>query len=367
MLFVGMSLLLNCDAGFCLAADPAGETRPCVLLTNDNVLYGTAKQTGEWVLVRNGDGNESRLPRQNVACWANSIRDLYQFRIDRRRPGNLQDLLADARWCLDHELLDETTQLITEIRKYDPDGVTTRLLENRVQHRTAPTDQPTASIPSVETTSHSDASEASSDDASVVGLAELRSFASQIQPLLANRCGNCHSDPSERAWSLMLPAHGMRPSSRMTRENIRRTILFVDTETPESSELLVKALTPHGGTAAALDANDARALEAFRLWIRRTTSSISQANDLPLERRSPDRSLPPPVLPLDFDDESIPAESGTDALPVPPSRISMKSQIVDTVAPVVPRVSRLPEVSNPFDPEIFNRKFHPPQPAADTP
>ncbi len=82
------------------------SSRPCVLLRNDNVLFGSATQQGDYVIVQRGHGNEIRLPRGDVACWAGSIRNLYQYRVDHRPKGNLAALIKDAHWCLRYDLLD---------------------------------------------------------------------------------------------------------------------------------------------------------------------------------------------------------------------------------------------------------------------
>ena len=96
LLSLAVTTLLLCAQNLlCVANEtesPAvanASSRPCVLLTNGNVLFGNAKQQGEWILILNGEGNVSQLPRQQVACWAPSIEDLYQYRVDRRNDGDL--------------------------------------------------------------------------------------------------------------------------------------------------------------------------------------------------------------------------------------------------------------------------------------
>ena len=87
------------------AVDQA-KVQACVLLKNDNVLFGRARQLGEFVMVTTAAGGEVRLPRMSVACWAESIRDLYQFRVDQRGKPNLSSHLHDARWCVRYDLYD---------------------------------------------------------------------------------------------------------------------------------------------------------------------------------------------------------------------------------------------------------------------
>ncbi len=334
------------------ASSRPSVSRPCVLLANGNVLFGTAKQQGEWILILNGEDNVSQLPRQQVVCWAPSIEDLYQYRVDRRIAGDLSALARDAQWCLDYELYSQAASLIREIWAIDPDSKLAQSLEKQIRNRTAGPEEPTVTIPSVQTTSHT-----VSDVPAALNLAELKVFASQVQPMLANRCGSCHSDPSDREWSLHLPPHGARPSSRMTRENWQRSIKMIDANAPDQSLLLTKAVSSHGGVESPLDARDAKAIASLRLWIQRTAASILAS---PNEDSSIDSILPPPVvLPGAFADSSMNSDRGFGTLAEPPKDLSNKTP-VPTKSPI--GASRLPQVANPFDPEIFNRKFHPPQP-----
>ncbi len=360
-----VTTLLLCAHGLlCVAneADPptasSKASRPCILLTNGNVLFGEAKQQGEWILILNGEGNVSQLPRQQVACWAPSIEDLYQYRVDRREAGDLEGLARDAQWCLDHELYSHAASLIREIGAIAPDNRLARSLEKQLRNRTDGPDDPAVTLPSVQSASHT-----ASDGPSALNLADLKTFAGQVQPMLANRCGSCHSDPSDRKWSLHLPPHGARPSSRMTRENLQRSIEMIDANAPNQSLLLTKAVSPHGGVESPLDARDAKAIESLRFWIQRAAASmLTSPSELAAD--APNDSFLPQSAIL----------SGTTAEPnatnpsvfeaIEPPTIRSSEKPVQTKTPI--GTTRLPEVVNPFDPEIFNRKFHPPQPPPDT-
>ena len=96
------------------------KTQACVLLKNDNVLFGQARQLGEFVMVTTAAGGEVRLPRVSVACWAENIRDLYQFRIDQRGKPNLRSHLRDARWCVRYDLYDLAAKEVIAARRIDP-------------------------------------------------------------------------------------------------------------------------------------------------------------------------------------------------------------------------------------------------------
>jgi hypothetical protein len=336
------TLFLCAPCLVCLAGETGSppvaiaSSRPCVLLNNGNVIYGIARQQGEWILIENGEGNESRLPRQSVACWAASIEDLYQYQVDHRPSSDADSLVREAQWCVDHELYKQASDLLVAVQNIDPGNGLARLLDKQIRLRTADPEALSVPIPSIQTASHAEPKELAA-----VNLADLKSFASQVQPMLANRCGSCHSDPSDREWSLLLPPRGARPSSRMTRENLQRCIEMVDSESPGESILFTKAVTAHGGAAAPLDARDATAIESLRAWVHRVaTSMVTSSNDASNNTKDAPTSL------------------DTDSFDDTPDATSTHSEEDSGQAHQLPSISRLPQVANPFDPEIFNRKFH---------
>jgi hypothetical protein len=180
-----------------------------------------------------------------------------------------------------------------------------------------------------------------------VDTATLRRFASHIQPMLTNRCGRCHDANADesRGFSLLLPSAGTRPSSRTTRENLNATLRHVDPDSPEQSELLVKATSDHGGEPAALDARNAKAIESLRGWLWMVSSSMirsgtpSRSSEVTVQRPSTDAASTNTA-------SKPPQTQEKNQQPAPDAN----SQRGDAQLP-----SRLPQVDNPFDPELFNR------------
>ncbi|MGI9472835.1 MAG: hypothetical protein ACR2NZ_14950 [Rubripirellula sp.] len=363
--------------------------RPCVLLKNDNVLFGEAEQVGEFVVIRTGQAGEIRLSRSDVACWADSLRNLYRFRVDHRTNGDVLTHLSDARWCLRYDLYDLAAAELRLVRQFDSDNQQADSIEQQLRRQVAPA--PKATSVAGESSSEPsktmvapvsfDGERPASDP---VDPTTLRRFASHVQPMLINRCGSCHQrsmQSEENAWALSLPSPGSRASSEMTRTNLASSIEYLDVDVPEASLLLIKATEPHGGAAAPLNARNAKAIWSFQQWILTATSAMARAKD---RRRIAGRSADsrPPERDGRVDgsepkndrrdgnaghrdaghgddgsavsNASVDEPSSSDAFVEQRETMTLR---VDATSPSEPR--RLPQVANPFDPDLFNRRFHP--------
>ncbi|TWT82395.1 hypothetical protein CA13_38580 [Planctomycetes bacterium CA13] len=324
--------------------------RACVLLHNGNVVYGTAHQRGEFVVIRRESGVEIQLSRNDVACWANSIHDLYKFRVDNRRDSSVATRLNEIRWCLRYDLFGLAAAELVEVYSVDPSNGEARKLENRLR-RAAEVAMRQPSNPS---TSNQDFKAASTDVAppspmvqAIVDSSEhIRDFSRYVQPLLINRCGQCHSHTSEQAWQLNTPSIGQRATSRMTRQNLTATLGFVDLDSPLDSELLQKSTTAHGDEPAGNDARRSAAAATLLHWIASIEATVPR---LQLDQPKSD-SLGQYASPISSE------EIGPSELPKSELGEATVNPRTDDVTSD-PKPSRLPKISNPFDPELFNRKY----------
>ncbi|TWU23309.1 hypothetical protein Pla52o_28450 [Novipirellula galeiformis] len=337
------------------AAERSGfESQPCVLLNNGNVLFGEATQLGHWVIVKRDDLSEVQLSRQDVACWAGSIRDLYRYRIDHRGNGSLAARLEDARWCLRYDLYDLAAQELIMIYEIAPDHPEAKRIEQRLRRAA----EATKVVEVAATEPDGNASRVSSQEWVSTTLASadrIRDFARFVQPLLINRCGQCHAHDTDRKWQLIAPSVGSRPSARMTQDNLKAALPFVDIGSPLSSEFLIKAQTPHGDESAGNDARRHATAATIQRWIESVHANVA-----------PTKSVPKEVVPLgQFSvPEDAAARAEFDGVPSP-KMLNSPNDDPDTVdldvsaskPPVATKPERLPEISNPFDPDLFNRQF----------
>jgi hypothetical protein len=339
-----------------LFAEEATPDRPCVLLENDNVLFGVAKQIGEFVIIQSGRGGEVKLPRTSVACWSSSLQDLYQYRVDHRKDGVLAHHIRDANWCLKNDLRELATKELETIKKIAPNHPSIPTLERRInlasKASTAPQSlviqQPGPIASSESADSDAELAGAESSPPSAAELLALRRFASHIQPMMVNLCGNCHSQSNDPAndqtndtasFVLNLPPPGSRASSQMTRENLAATMAFIDQTNPDHSDLLIKATSAHGGVDAPLKMRNAKAIYSLRSWLM--LASNAQATST-IQRASHESAIESDEVPFIAE---RPAFNET-----PVAKPTLRASNIP---------SRLPQVANPFDPKLFNRRFHP--------
>lgn len=311
----------------------------CVLLKNDHVLFGQAQQLGELVVVRSIHGGEIRIDRQQVACWAPTLRDLYQYRVDHRRDGDLESHLRDARWCLRYELLDLAAAELRAVYAIDANHSEARRIQQKLNRRVAP-QTPRPAFPDPVLPVRYDA-ESEDTQPKLFDGPTLSRFAGQIQPMLINRCGNCHSHRLAEAdvtWRIFAPPTGTRASAEFTRTNLQATIPYIDPVDPLSSPLLVNATEEHGGHPPFLTRRNASAIDALRSWVALVAQESRMASEMGME-------------------EGIDADEALDEQPPtvsdPPATTSQPPSKSKPDGP-----SRLPEVENPFDPDLFNRRFH---------
>jgi len=342
--------------------------RHCLLLKNDNVLFGNAYQLGEFVIVRTGPSDEIRLPRSDVACWAKSLADLYQYRVDHRSDKSLESHLKEARWCMQYELFKQAEAEIRAAKAISPNHRSVVLLDGQLKRRRERTKHSAAPIVSVSTANfvqavnprdvgRRDANQRDIGEANRVDPMTLRGFASHVQPTLINRCGRCHDQDSELDWRLTVPPSGSRATSRITRVNLAASLRFVDRGNPEQSILLIKATSPHGGTDAPLSGRNAKAIHAFKRWLIYTSNSAPQP---PLGRVERDRNPNQPALTSTALTSTAPSAASLSI--VAQASFTSEGSAVPT-SPVGSPIDsdhpqRLPTVNNPFDPSLFNRRFH---------
>ena len=324
-----------------LGEDAANDSQ-CVLLKNDNVIYGAAHQVGEYVVIRKGDQGELRLPRASVACWAGSPRDLYRYRLDHRETDGFDAHIKDAEWCLQNDLLDLARVELQEARVIMPGSHQLARLEDRIDRMASPA---TRRVPVVEidVASVEEAAEAE-DSLANTGLnpQSVAAFARHVQVTLVNRCGNCHAADTNRAWTIARSPGNSRASAQMTSENLLATLPFIDLNEPLNSPLLTKAVNAHGGGAAPLGPRHARAVYSIKRWLLQMGYSAKQSAR-PSDRQDYSRSdsSANPVV-----DEPQLAAKRTEPAATDASNANL-------FAP-----NRMPAVENPFDPELFNRQFH---------
>src|SRR6056300_543854 len=110
----------------------AVKANPCVLLRNDNLLFGEARQVGTQVIVKTSEGSEVKINHEEVLCWAESPQHLYQYRVDHRQANDVAAMIRDARWCIRYDLFDLAGRELLAIRRLAPNHTEADAVERQL-------------------------------------------------------------------------------------------------------------------------------------------------------------------------------------------------------------------------------------------
>ncbi|MCO8123407.1 hypothetical protein NHH03_16780 [Stieleria sp. TO1_6] len=358
---------------FAQAATPSIDhaDRPCVLLRNGNVLFGEATRVGDTVSIKRADNSLIHVPAKQVSRIGLSLQQLYEHRRKTRFQGDLGALQTDIRWCIRHGLLRQAGEDVLQARQLDPgDPETIQLLRQiaselkaSVDDRTAPNSEQPAVIRTVSHQMPIQPASAKSDltnddqanlknDSAPRPLLDQRStshFIARIQPILMNRCVSCHArqDASNQPFQLHTALTSKWAPTIVARENLVAVMQYVNLNDPLASQIRIKATDGHGGSRNSFGATDSAMMANLDYWLQsiRVDSrpgSLAPASPPELE----------PLQPTQWTDSE-------QAIPDPPTTtISPLDEATAQQVPVERQTRRMPQVDNPFDPEIFNRRFH---------
>ena len=381
-------------AFFCAASVTCNAVaKEYVLLNNGNVIEGTATSIGPHVIIDRGDGNELRLDARQVAHSASSLIELYRFRCQQCQYPNVASYQDDARWCFRHQLFVEMEDALDAADSLDPThpetfrlrrqlaSVTSRISdtgsdeEGSVQNQLAPAaGQAVISMVS-QKVKRSQAEEYIETELSKAGLSfqAVSYFSNRVQPLLINRCGNtgCHRSPSETKWELTHMGSHVRPPSRMTKINLLATLSIVNRSGDQASDLLTYATMAHGGrNEAPFKRGDQTSVDSLNEWIKEVARIENTEDGMSLTELPHLSDDIKQVATAKFSSESTQPKDASvrqvaylDAVAPLVSHDKIAKPLVKTVNSAIEpngnrtRPTRLPTVENPFDPEIFNRRY----------
>ncbi|MCA9139749.1 MAG: hypothetical protein KDB00_23415, partial [Planctomycetales bacterium] len=305
---------------------------------------------------------------------------------------------SDIRWCLLNGLIREAAADVLHARSLDPlDPQTVQLLRqvaSRMKQQTNPegTSKSTDTMPTIgdkpmiQTVSHESPAQEPpletrhADQQPSIGLSEksIHEFSAKIQPILMNRCVSCHAkdDPNNRVFKIHSSLTSRWAPKIVADENLRAVMQFVDLAAPANSVIRIKASDGHGGRRHSFGGSGSAMMGNLDRWLSQlqTTAGSQTADyiDTPqaswnevIDEHEPTNdplflTQPPELSPLHSESTS----AGPVAIPALPEPIESRSQPWATGAATKSdtphQMRRMPKVKNPFDPEIFNRRFHGP-------
>lgn len=383
-------------ACLCLASvradEPLGPTPRAglLLLRNGEILRGQVALIGDFYHVT-VPGGGIRIQVRDAELFCRDLEEGYRLKQARVNPTQAADHLVLAEWCLRQGLIGYAADELTEAIALEPRHPRIPLVERRINLAVSRPKDPHAEHGQSQT---SPSNEELDRLVQSLPAGTMEMFTTTIQPLLLNHCSTagCHGPAAKDQLRLARTPPSRPPTRRLTQRNLAVAVKMLDREHPEQSPLLVNALQSHGTTKAApLPQRDTLPARQFENWVLRVAAGrepskpATVSDALPLLQARKSMPLPPPVNdtesmevtgsltsgpgdvtnsiadgeahPVDQDGPDIdgepPANPGGDQRP--PRRDKPRAQRplqrgrpVESFVPI-----------DPFDPEIFNRRFFP--------
>jgi hypothetical protein len=333
-----VTILGGPGAGIARADDPPPVRGKVLLLDNERVLEGDIERVGDRYRVQRKIG-ETWVEAEKALRLCGSLEDAYAYLRDRANLHDPDERLLLAGWCRRNGLHEQALAEVRAAVALRPDHAPSRRLLEGMQRAVAsakgvetavPAAQPEPpSLPPVELT------------AQALGL-----FTTKVQPILMNACAGCHATGRGGAFRLTRVYEAGNLARKTTRENLAAVLGELDPEQPLNSKLLLKAVGAHGGdvSKAPLPGRDSPPYRALEEWVHLTLANNPQLRD---------RGAGQPTAFAAMESKPSPA-------PPVPTETAPKTE----TPPPTPLPGTTPATANdgakdPFDPDAFNREYHP--------
>jgi hypothetical protein len=357
-----------------------------VLLANGELIAGEIVAAGDRYDVHLPSG-EISIKRSEVALVCRDAEECYLH----RRTGIDGDSAAAhlnlAEWCVKNGLLNEAEGELAAARAIDAKHPKIEVVESRLALAKEPRRR------AAESAAEPDAAPPPPDAVpSVLPPGTMETFTNTIQPLVLNYCSKsgCHS--ARGAAALKLERLHPKLSGRLTTQrNLERVLKFVDRQDPSQSRLLTAPVRPHGNAKAPIFSDREQSqYKQLVMWVF-AVAGAEKAREAPTlaERTAPLLQAMPGsggVAPAAAREPALPPAAGTgaaaattpgdapapalrDGSQIPPSsaegaftrdELRAMGLLHEATSKVQHGADAKPAFvpKDPFDPEIFNRRFH---------
>ena len=356
-----------------LAQEIGAEARErVILMKTGRVMTGFAtRNAGGW-LVEQSNGR-IQVPEDQVNVVADSLVDAYRKQRDSVVEPTPATHMNLAQWCISYRLHHQAREELRKCLRLDPEHASARKLLKRLDDMLEPSNAPrVAEVPGRTIQGF-----LAPDVESLGGLSpeSAAAFTQKIQPLLTNKCGNgsCHGTTASRVESDGFRLHPVRlgaASHRMhTERNLAEVLRYVDLQEPALSPLLTIPRGSHAGTSGVFNGSTGHGqLKTLREW----TKAVAREKQIQEEelsgrpaliaksRRPPIASPATAAIPPEVDDSGYPADFSQPQTVDSTLDGSSAKSLPGLIAPAQSEIRTADKPHDPFDPDIFNRRFHNP-------
>jgi hypothetical protein len=384
-----------CPNPLCGADLALTPRRGVLLLNNGELIEGTITAAGDRYDVQLKDG-QIHVRTSQVALLARDVQECYRHRRAEIQFGRVRDYLELAEWCLRNGLLDGAQQEIAAAKAADATHPKIPLVETRLRlarEKSSAIKLPTPREPKPQqnTPLHQPPNQPNPVQPPLeVVLGNLRpgaveTFTNNVQPLLLNYCARsgCHSSPSSAMRLERMPPN--RHSGRSTTQrNLSAVLAVINRDNPPGSKLLTVPIRPHGGSDRVIftDRQQSQYKQLVH-WVyqvagpaRRTAQPTPRQRTAPSLERDPNSDprtvgattpvaataaagTAPRPLPSMPESDSAGASKRLPgaATPNTPASFSDDSRQGQPPSAPQPAAAAPYRPKDPFDPEIFNRRY----------
>jgi hypothetical protein len=341
----GSSLVVLLICAVLTSAAPQFSPQPgIVLLKNGQVIEGSVLREGDRYVVtlgERGEKGEIKVPLTEVDCVCRTIQEAYEHKRDAILQTGVKPHTDLAEWCIRQGLLDRAADELVVAMRIDPSDGKIAAIQRKLKFAAEPKAQKKPRAEYVLPPSQEEIEAV----LRTLPPETIEEFAANVQPLLLNRCATtaCHGPNSDADFHLVRPPLKHANKTRETQRNLFAAISLI---TPQGeSELLNKALAAHGGMETPiLDHHDRRQVEQLAAWIQKVKNSS------PGDAKSKtDRN----VRQAGFEEEDAPPMTRR----LPSVEAPAEFEPEKNAKPLKPTSSK-PGARDPFDPKIFNEKYH---------
>jgi hypothetical protein len=292
-----------------------------LVLDNERTLEGDIEQQGSQYRLRRSVG-ETWVPAEKVLKLCQNREEAYQFLRARANLTDPDERLRLAQWCQVQGLREQALSEVKAAVELRPSHAESkRLLRNleRAFVTAAPVkENPEKKEPPKET---------GPAPAIDLNAESLSLYVTKVQPVVMNACASCHASGKTNGFQLTRAFEGGLANRKTVQRNVTSILAQVNTDKPELSPFLLKAVSIHGDMGQpALKGKQAQAYKILEDWVQLTIANNPQLRERPAG----------PNVPL-----NVPEPKADE--------------------PAAPKKEDKPATgpSDPFDPSIFNRQMHP--------
>ncbi|AGA28001.1 hypothetical protein [Singulisphaera acidiphila] len=236
-----------------------------LLLTNGRLCEGTISENGTDYVVHTKFGTLS-YPKRDVEKRAGSVREVYEYLLERLPARDPDEHMKLALWCLNQKMKPEATAQLKEVVKLSPAHAQALSMlekiggaEEREAHRdpaftlanNRPEEFDSALAGRAQRGLEISALPPIPGLPKALGVKRADEFSRHIDPILQNRCSKCHNEQFAGTFQLIR----YKTKADRTREarsaNLDAVLALIDMENPAKSEFLSTTLRAHGNGANA--------------------------------------------------------------------------------------------------------------------